>query len=273
MAREGIRKKAEAILDPVTKQVPIYSDKPKNGVDLYARYTDLSQKHLEKNWDTVQKNGKKGQMTGCNSFVGWYSRQLGTVYLGGIDIEADLRKAGMQHAWVRSSSGGKPRYGDMCQHAEVTHTSISLDMEGGTWPRLNAGQGGSGMRKDVIAISKGVWASGVLKGWVDIDSLAKATAPVPDWLLGWWQVAFRGDTYYYYFDLTHQVKWSEFRPRDTMMRMMATDGGAGSFAVKDGSEITIKWRSGNVEKFTRSSSGDRIAGTWNESAAISAERM
>ena len=91
-------------------------------------------------------------------------------------------------------------------------------------------------------------------------------------MLGWWQVAFRGDTYYYYFDLTHQVKWSEFRPRDTMMRMLATDGGAGSFTVKDGDEITIKWRSGNVETFTRSS-GNAITGEWNESAPISAVRM
>ena len=180
MAREGIRKKAEAILDPITKQVPIYSDQKRNGVDLYARYTNLTQTRLEEDWDTInKKTGKKGQLTGCNSFVGWYCGQLGTVNLGGIDIEANLRGAGMQHAWVKSSAGREPRYGDMCQHnSEGAHTSISLDMEGGSWPRLNAGQGGPGMRKDVIDVSRGAWASGVLKGWADIDSLAKAE-PVP----------------------------------------------------------------------------------------------
>ena len=150
MSREGIRAKAEKILGPIVKQTPIFSSQPKNGEDLYARYTGgLTHNTLQNNWNTINpKTGKKGIMTGCNAFVGWYSRSIGTIYLGSFYLEDDLRKAGMQHAWVISSSGGQPRYGDICQHASGLHTSVSLDMIGGNWPRLNAGQGGPGRGAD-----------------------------------------------------------------------------------------------------------------------------
>jgi len=218
MGREGIRAKAETILAPITRQTPIFSNKLQGGEDFYARYTGgLTHQTLQNNWDTINpKTGKKGIMTGCNAFVGWYSRKIGTIYLGGFYIENDLRKVGMQHAWVRSSSGGHPRYGDICLHASGLHVSVSLDMLGGLWERLNAGQGGPNRGADVIDVSRDVWGPDTLKGWVDIEAYFPQAAPVPDWLLGWWEVEFRGDTYYYYFDLTHQVKWSEYRPRDLM---------------------------------------------------------
>src|SRR5438128_2367066 len=146
MAREPIREKAEKILTPILNETPIYSNKLKDGVDLYKRYTEgLTQQNLENNWNTVNpKTGKKGIKTGCNAFVGWYSRQIGTIYLGGFYLYDELRKVGMQHAWVRSSSGGQPRYGDICLHASGWHVSVSLDMVGGSWERVNAGQGGPG---------------------------------------------------------------------------------------------------------------------------------
>jgi hypothetical protein len=274
MARVGIRAKAETVLGPIVKRVPIYSNQLQNGEDQFARYTGgLTQDNLEKNWNTVDpKTKKKGMKTGCNAFVGWYSSQIGKLYLGGFYIEEDLRKAGKVHAWVRAAAGGQPRYGDICLHANGLHVSVSLDMVGGTWERVNAGQGGPKRGCDVIDVSRGTWASTALKGWVDIDALSPQEAPVPDWLQGWWAVEFRGDPYYYYFDVTHQVKWSEYRPRDTMTRMMAIDGGVGTFSVTSGGEVTVRWRSGTVEKFTKSS-GDSLRGTSNDREPISAERM
>lgn len=276
MSREGIRGKAETILDPIIKETPIFSNQPKNGKDLYARYTGLTHQTLQNNWNTVNpKTGKKGIMTGCNAFVGWFSRMIGTTYLGGFYPEDELRKIGMIHAWVKGASGGQPHYGDICLHASGLHVSVSLDVKGGTWWRLNAGQGGPGRGADVIDVSSGAWVAGTLKGWVDLEAYFPTPEPVPDWLQGWWEVAFRGDTYYYYFDVTHQVKWSEYPPRDTMIRMTATDGGVGTFSTTDQGHVTIRWRSGNVEKYSRASSsrGEKLSGTWNESASITAERM
>ncbi len=274
MARNA---KAEKILEPITRQVPIYSNQPKNGEDLYARYTGgLTHQRLQDNWNTINpKTGKKGIMTGCNAFVGWYSRAIGTTYLGGFPIEDDLRKVGMHHTWVKSTSGGQPRYGDICLHSSGLHVSVSLDFKGGDWARLNAGQGGPGRGADVIDVSTGVWNNGALKGWVDIEAYLAPAEPVPNWLLGWWEVEFRGDTYYYYFDSAHQAKWSEYRPRDTMMRMLATDGGVGTFVATNRGDVTIRWRSGSVEKFNRVllASDEKMEGKWNDSAQITAVRM
>ena len=188
MSREGIRKKAEDILAPIIRETPIVSDQLKDGEDLYAKYTGgLTHQTLKTNWNTINpKTGKKGFMTGCNAFVGWYSSKIGTIYLGGFPIEEDLRKAGMHHAWVKSSSGGQPRYGDICLHASGPHVSVSLDMVGGLWERLNAGQGGPKRGADVIDVSRGVWSQSALKGWVDIEAYFVQAEPVPDWLLGWW---------------------------------------------------------------------------------------
>ena len=117
------------------------------------------------------------------------------------------------------------------------------------------------------------WNPSAIEGWVDIESYRAQTDNVPDWLQGWWEVTFRGDTYYYYFDLKRQVKWSELKPRDTLTPMLATDGGVGTCS-NAGTVVTIRWRSGSVETFT--ASGQELGtmnGTWNGSERITAARM
>ena len=280
MSRGGIRGTAETILEPIREKCPIRS-KPVSGKlvgeDLYFKYTGYHHDvHLQPDWDAG------GYKTGCNAFVGWYSRAIKTgMNFGGFDFEGPLRKLGKQHAWVRSSSGYQPQYGDICMHdkdakgKDIVHTSVSLGVADGTWKRLNAGQGGPASGADIIAVSSGPWSSTLLKGWVDIDSLVPAPQPVPSWVLGWWEVTFKGDTYYYYLDLKQQAKWSEYQPRDTMTPMLATDGGTGAFTATNHGEVTVRWRSGTVEKFNRAmvGSGDTMQGTSNGRDPISAEKM
>jgi hypothetical protein len=273
---EGIRAKAEEILEKVRKKCPIYS-KPK-GDNSYYTYTGYNHDiDLQPNWNAG------GYKTGCNAFVGWYCRAIGSpVYLGGFDFEGPLRKIGKQHAWVRPSSGYQPRYGDMCLHGgvdkkgnPVLHASVSLGVDKGNWDRLNAGQGGPKMGADIIAVSSGPWSPALLKGWVDIESLIPAPQPPPGWIQGWWQVTFRGDTYYYYMDLKYQAKWSEVKPWDLMGPMLSTDGGTGAYSVTNRGEVTLRWRSGTVEKFQRDmySSGEAMRGTGSGGDPISAEKM
>lgn len=38
--------------------------------------------------------------------------------------------------------------------------------------------------------------------------------PVPDWLQGWWDVRWRGQSFYYYFDRSREVTWTQIAPLD-----------------------------------------------------------
>ena len=264
---EDVRAKAKGLLQPVLGQVPILSNDQSKG-KLYTNYTGYTQDYLEEWWDV-----KKKPLTGCNAFVAWYSRSLLGNNLGGFQLDQILKGLNELHTWVKSSSGYEPRYGDICLHAGRGHMSICLGIGGGRRKAVQGGMGGPRLRYDSIDTSDDPWNPSAIEGWVDIESYRAQTDNVPDWLQGWWEVTFRGDTYYYYFDLKRQVKWSEMQPRDIFTPMLATDGGVGTFS-NAGTEVTVRWRSGTVEKFTATGQEfDTMNGTWNGSERITAARM
>ena len=245
----------------------------------FERMTGTSHATMKKNWDGG------GIMTACNGFVGWYARTLrGMVpdtaapshYLGRFDLETYLPTIGMGHAWVKSTPTNWPNYGDICRHTSF-HVGVSMDFIGERWEHADAGQGGKRVGYDILkrTLSKDPYDYTKLQGWIDINvyyNTAPQTGRVPDWLQGWWNVNWRGDNYYYFFNLDRRVKWTERKPVDTMTRPLSA-AGTGSFTI-DGNWVAIWWESGSTEVFCRSEDNDaHMEGRYNDMEDITADRM
>src|SRR5271166_5157947 len=179
--------------------------------DLFTKLTGKTQAQLQSNWDGG------GIMTTCNEFVGWFGTQLGsTKYLGRFDIEAELTRMSKGQAWVSAKSGARPKYGDIFRPKKF-HMGISLDFEGNKWNTVESGQGGPKSGFDIIKRKQTIWDADALQGWVDLELYFSPAqiGPVPDWLVGWWKVTWRGRVYYYYFDRGREVKWTQTLPQNT----------------------------------------------------------
>ena len=298
---EDIRKLAKDILAEVPVKGQITSNR--DTAELFSRLTNgVTQKALEKNWAGVPKKEiapgvwtaevKPGKWTTCNEFAGWYATTLRTrvagtkapaVFLGRFDLDTYLQTIGMGHAWVKSTADVWPRYGDICRHVfdknnkPIFHQGISLDFTGELWNHVDSGQGGPIAKCDIIKRTYGdtpyrhTW----LQGWVDIElyyGSAPQTGDVPGWLLGWWEVAWRSQSYYYYFYPNRTAKWTRLRPRDAISLPLVADD-SGPFTVDD-REVTVRWSTGTVERYTRDVVSDsKMQGTWNSTEQITAERI
>jgi len=273
----GIRDKAEEVL----RVVPTAGQITSNGktADTFTKLTGTSQETMKKNWDAG------GIMTACNGFVGWYARMLrskvdGTMappdYLGRFDLETFLPSIGMGHAWIKSTADGRPKYGDICRHTAF-HVGVSLDFDGDYWNHVDAGQGGPKVGCDILKRTRSAtpYDPTKLQGWIDIE-LYYGTSPqsgrIPDWLIGWWEVTWRGQSYYYFFNLDRTALYTQIRPKDTIVRPIATDD-KGTFAVQE-STVTIRWsKTGTMEVFEKAGTDNRMQGTWRGTEPLTAEEM
>ena len=276
-----IRERAKEIL----KEVPeppkqIESDRDRA---LFARLTGTSHDTMWKNW----LGG--GIMTACNGFVGWYGAQLGSgKYLGRFDLETYLPTIGKGHAWVKSTQDAQPKFGDICRHTAF-HVGVALDFDGDIWSHADAGQGGPIRDKDkkliggrdVLKRTRGTkpYDFTKLQGWIDLelyfDSTTVALGPSPEWLVGWWDVTWRRQSYYYYFDRNSKVKWTQIMPRSTSQPPLAASD-TGNVEVEIPNSISIRWNaSGSVEKFSRvfATTDEQMRGTWNEKEPLIAVKM
>jgi hypothetical protein len=108
------------------------------------------------------------------------------------------------------------------------------------------------------------------------SSSAATAVPVPAWLPGWWTVTWRGQTYYYYFDRSLQVKWTQDRPSNTAQPLVVARD-TGSFVVESAVAITIRWNAtGSVEKFglrPTTTENLQMMGTWNNTEPLDAVKM
>src|SRR5262245_10102986 len=96
---------------------------------------------------------------------------------------------------------------------------------------------------------------------------------VPAWLMGWWEVTWRGEAYFYFFERSGQVRWTDLRHTGaTQPPQNARDRGA--FAVSE-DNVTIRWgASGSVETFGRRvTSKEQMRGTWNYREPLVAEKL
>ncbi|SRR5215204_240748 len=244
----------------------------------FTKMTGSSQAILEANWKTG------GIMTTCNAFVGWYGTQLGSKnYLGRFDIDTMVKKWGKEHAWIPASSGAQPKYGDIFRPKKF-HIGISLDFEGGMWNTAESGQGGSKTGYDILKRKRSTWDPSLLQGWVDIALLfgeapeeeqpKASTAPVPDWLPGWWVVSWRHETYYYFFDRSFGVSWTLVQP-SSASQPPAGARDKGQVTIEPFNVVSIVWAAtGSVEKFVKTpTTNEQMGGTWNGKEALSAVRL
>lgn len=207
----------------------------------YAEMTGLTHKRLTDNW------AGGGIMTGCNGFTGWYGTKLGSkTYLGGFDLEGIVKKAGKPQAWVLSTAGNRPQYGDILRHASF-HVDVALDFEGERLWRAAGGQGGKKAGCDMIKRVKGAtdYDPKKIVGWIDIDLYfgeagAQQGIAVPDWMLGWWQITEGQSIYYYYFFRSGIV---QFTSNDALVGKCPYlgDDVSGRFSIDIGRNIVIAW--------------------------------
>jgi hypothetical protein len=272
-----IRERAKEILSavpPLGQQVN--SDGPTAA--LFTKLTGgVTHATLVKNWE------KGGIMTTCNEFVGWYAAQLGSKkYLGRFDLVTYLPTIGKENAWVKSTEDARPKYGDICRHTAF-HVGVSLDFDGDVWNHVDSGQGGPKAGHDVIKRTRGTnpYDFKKIQGWVDLDlyfASAEQTLPVPNWLLGWWKVTWRGQFYYYYYNRDYQVKWTRFMPRDTSLPPLLAVEDTGNFAIGFPIAVTNRWATtGSVEEFSGPQAKDQqpttLQGTWNGTEPLTAMKM
>jgi hypothetical protein len=271
-----------ALAREVLAEVPENGQITSNGATAatFTRLTGTSHETMKKNWDTG------GIMTACNGFVGVYARTLrakipGTKapdsYLGRFDLETYLPTIGMGHAWVKSTRDARPGYGDICRHTKF-HVGVSLDLDAGDyWNHADAGQGGKRMGCDVLKRSRSEqpYDYTKLQGWIDIEmyyTTSPQKARIPTWLDGWWTVAWRGQTYYYFFNPNGKVKYTQAPPRDSLQIPIVQDD-TGTFAI-DGSDVTIRWTTGTIERLSKSMmTDDEMKGTWRGKEPLSARRF
>ena len=244
---------------------------------LFITYTGVTQTFLKQEWAAHRIT------TTCNSLTGTYARALGcNLPLGTFWPEKVLARAGKSHAWVPNGRDKAPRFGDIFVvdlfvpelKRNDLHTGVVLDCCGSYWNIAEAGQGGPRLQYDIILKRPRVVDVGRVKGWVDIEALF-ATDPLslpaaahetgarasPTWLQGWWQVAFRGSTYFYCFDAGNGVKYS----RQGVGGMVA---GTGFVRVDDDRHITVTWPgTGAVERF-EVSGGGTLRGRWNNAEPL-----
>jgi hypothetical protein len=247
----------------------------------FEQLTGTSHATMKKNWDGG------GIMTACNGFTGKYGVALRglagpackapTAYLGRFDLATYLPTIGMGHAWVKSSPTNWPYYGDICRH-KAFHVGVSLDFIGEQWEHADAGQGGKGVGYDILkrTLSKDNYDWTKLEGWIDIEvyyGTAPQTGKVPDWLQGWWNIEWEGDSsYYYYYGTDRRVFWTKNKPFDMISRPTGYEG-VGNFTIDD-LYIAIWWASGTVEVYQRSDDDPAfMQGTWNNTEEIKGTKL
>lgn len=222
----------------------------------YTQWTGNTQQFFIDHW---KHRGDK--TTGCNGFTGVYIRDgLKGPYAAG-DFKMDTIAP---KAWIPSSSGYEPGFGDVAVKANRGHVFVIMDIK--PYKTIQGGFLGSGRRIapgkteddpgvgfDTIGVGNGAFDPGELAGWLNIDLLVPPKPAVPQWALGWWRVDWDEDTYYYYFDPNWNVTWTEVKPRDALQLLVPKDGGRGTFTVD--SSLNIKWVSGSREQFWYGNTG------------------
>lgn len=279
----GIRDRAREILSvvpPIGQQINSVG----STAQLFTQLTGTSQATLEQNW------AGGGKMTTCNGFTGWFGNQLGSkLYLGRFDLDTYLPKNGKGDAWIKSTPDNRPKYGDICRFSKF-HVGVSLEFEGDIWTHADSGQGGRTAGFDIIKRirDKEPYTSQKLLGWVDIEiyfgeSSGASTGtettpdqpanPVPDWLQGWWDVRWRGQSFYYYFDRSREVTWTQIAPLDRSRPSLVYND-KGKLAIGVPNALSIVWsKTGSIEKFENPLNTPNMKGMWNDKEPLAATKM
>jgi hypothetical protein len=227
-------------------------------------------------------------LTSCNSFVANYAGDAGIGIgkpgrsLGQFGLDKKLKSWGKDFAWVPAAAGVRPKFGDIFEIATTLHQGVSLDFDGGFWNTAEGGQGGKTLQYDIIkrkALQQSgdvvMHPRGPLKGWVDIDLFANGPRPttMPDWLLGWWSVPWRGRIFYYFFEQGFKASWTFVKPISSAFAPMRFDDTA-TVTVDGPASITLKWTAtGSVENFMLAGTDRIMVGTWSGTEPLVATKL
>jgi hypothetical protein len=263
----------------------------------FSELTNRTHEQLRSEWN------KGSFLTTCNAFTGVYGSAMGdkTGLLHSLFPETYLfsknqdkkyfsRKIERGYAWIKSALDARPRFGDVYQiesrpvFHKVTkkflynsaHVGIVMDFDDEDyWFHADSGQGAPGKdpsAQDMIMKqrSRTAFDHTVVKGWVDIElflaDLPDQTKPTPKWLQGWWEVAWRGSTYYYYFFNTLDVLWSIVPPLNIAIAPLRSPMHMGRLITVGETGFLITWNdTGARETFYRVPGFDdtNIMGSWS----------
>jgi hypothetical protein len=231
-------------------------------------------------------------LTSCNSFVALYAGDAGIGIaqknrsLGQFGLDKKLASWGKSFAWVAAAPGLRPKFGDIFENATTLHQGVSLDSDpGGPWNTAEGGQGGKKSLHDIIKRKTMpqsgdalIHTKGPIKGWVDIELFAggpakPAPVTMPAWLSGWWEVPWRGQFFYYFFEPGFKASWTFVKPiSDAFAPLQFND--TATVTVDGPAAITLKWSAtGSVEKFMLAGTDRILVGTWNTAEPLIATRM
>ena len=273
----AIRDKAKKYLEQVpAAPAEVWSDR--DGA-VFTALTGYTHAGLVAIWTG---GGKDKGLTTCNAFTGRYGQHLGPkgYVMGAFEPERKdfLGKVGRPLAWVTPSGDRRPKYGDVfVKLPRYSHVGISLDFVGDVWNTAESGQGLVGQRDKLMRCSR-TFDAAKIAGWVDIEVLCEPDPlPPPAWLVGWWQVTWRNQSYYYYLAPDRTARWTRVPPLPVTPAPLAHSAPrTGNFTFDSPAGVTIRWLdSGSVEVFTRGSGaaeGD-MTGTWNDSDRVEATKL
>jgi hypothetical protein len=90
--------------------------------------------------------------------------------------------------------------------------------------------------------------------------------------VGWWNVTWQGQNYYYYFDKSGRAGYVTQKPKDTRKPLVAPE--SKGYWFEKGTNLSICWTStGSLEEFPLLTNGPRLTGTWNDTPGLVAVKM
>ncbi len=181
------------------------------------------------------------KMTYCNEFAGEVARAVTKTYVGAINFKQWVL-SNKSHAWIDSTSGAEPKYGDIFfTTLPHQHLGVSRGVRDGTHFTVEAGQGGIHYKQDFLKFLSNPWIRSHYSGWMDIELFMSAAPPTPAFSspVGKWTVWGKHRTYRwtYTFSANHNVTW---------MDVFNGKWGSGKWSV-DSRHLIIAWNSGSSD--------------------------
>ena len=242
----------------VPEGTAIRSNGPPAEAQQFTYLTGLDQAGLESRWVTDPN------YTTCGDFVNHFCAHLGLDWiklLSTDDPQGYCENKGKGLAWISNNGARSPKYGDVFKERipPNQHVGVSLDFDGGKWWTAEGGQNGKKAKYDSVMRKSSRTLSNGVQGWVDLELWAACTTPqsgiVPQWLSGFWNVSWRGQTYYYYFDQHRQVRYVQFLQMAKTLPFPGSGSSSGRFAVNNDNAVIIRWDQGGdagaIERFRR----------------------
>lgn len=286
-----IREKASDLLKAIPDEVQSKRDAAE-----FTRLTKgMTHDELQNQWEKTKQTHTL--RTVCIDFVVWYAGQMGIDMMsfipakardpkldGYFGLEQTLKKCGKGHAWVSAAQGGRPQCGDILRH-KAFHVDVAFGFEGGVLVRVAGGQSWHPRPTNNVSNEfdnikrvrgKGPYNSSDLEGWLDLERyLEPPPAPIPAWVVGWWEVTWRGAGYYYYLGSDGSARWTQTPPAlRTPPPPVKSVPRMGRLTFAFPYSVTIRWfDSGSVEVFTRDPNANEMTGKWNGSERIEASKI